>query len=226
MAVNVANAFLYVHERNSISSLGNCIHLFRRFIDDLFLIIASDTDIQFLRSSFYNELPAINLKWTSPSDSCVFLDLQIFKYLLDNGECTFHFRTYQKPRNTYLYIPFSSDHPKANLKAFIKAELMRYNRTNSYLRDILEIRELFWVRLRKRGYPTTFLRHVFTSVAPRVNPQSDSVSPAAGATVESDVVFCTTYHPHFLKREYALFLKEAFSSNAKIYFRKSKRLFH
>jgi len=110
----------------------------------------------------------------------------------------------------------------SKLKAFIKAELLRYNRTNTALSDILKIREQFWFRLRKRGYPPQFLKLAFCTVEPHVSISTQSCKQKS----ENNVVFCTTYHSHFLSREYLLFLKQAFSSNAKIYYRKTKQLFY
>ena len=168
MAVNVANAFLFVHEMKSITTFKSSMHLFNRFIDDLILVIEESTNLAALQASLYSELPTIKLNWTLPSDSCIFLDLDIFKTSTNNGHCVFEFRTFQKPRNAYLYIPCTSDHPRANLRAFIKAELLRYNRTNSRLADIQNVRSLLWKRLRRRGYPPQFLASSFTDVLPTV----------------------------------------------------------
>jgi len=224
MAVNVANAFLYVHERNSIATFRQSMYFFSRFVDDLFLIISASTDLQSLKSDFYSKLSTIKLTWSPPSDSCIFLDLEIVKECNANDNvCVFEFLTYQKPLNAYLYIPFTSDHPKSNLRAFIKAELLRYNRTNTKLSNILNIRKNFWQRLRKRGYPPQFLQYVFSDVLPAVNK---SVIARTKRNKPDDIVFCTTFHPHFTQTKYQEIIKQSFFRNGKIYFRKTKQLFY
>lgn len=223
MAVNVANAFLYVSERNTVETFKSSIYLYKRFIDDILMVIASTCNIDEIQNSLYIELLDIKLKWTQPSDTVIFLDLELHKVVLSRDLCQFSFNTYQKPRNAYLYIPFISDHPRANLRAFIKAELIRYNRTNTDLEDILNIRKLFWLRLRCRGYPPQFLTKSFQTVVPSVSQPSSSASKKRNSDC---LAFCTTFHPHFLEAHYSSYLKQAFSSNSKLFFRKSKQLFY
>lgn len=224
MAVNVANAFLYVHERNSIAMFRRSIYHFSRFVDDLFLIVSASSDLDALKNSFYNKLSTIRLTWSTAAVSCIFLDLEIFKEFTDNNLCTFEFKTFQKPLNAYLYIPFKSDHPRSNLRAFIKGELIRYNRTNTRLKFILDIRRNFWLRLRRRGYPPPFLAEVFLDVLPAVNKHAVSRSKVSKKS-DDPVVFCTSFHPHFTKTNYKKLLKQCFFRNGKIYFRKTNQLF-
>ena len=130
MAVNVANAFLFMHEKKTISMFEKSIYLFDRFIDDHFLVTDDKLCIEMLKQALYSDLLDINLTWTEPSDDCIFLDLEIFKVPSENA-CNMSYRTHQKPRNAYLYIPYKSDHPRSNFRSFIFAELYRYNRTNA-----------------------------------------------------------------------------------------------
>lgn len=66
--------------------------------------------------------------------------------------------------NKFLYVPFSSCHTRANLKAFIKAELLRFAVTNTYPVDFSKARLAFFERLIARGYSDSFLRPLFDTV--------------------------------------------------------------
>ena len=96
------------------------------------------------------------------SDSKIsFLDLLLFK---DSTHSTLQYSTFQKLLNKYLYIPFESFHPTSNKRAFIKGELMRYARNSSMFTSFVEMRALFWKRLRLRGYPAKFLLPIFREI--------------------------------------------------------------
>ena len=83
----------------------------------------------------------------------------------DHGNPTkLSMKSYQKPLNRYVYIPFNSYHPSHAKQSFIKAELIRYVRLSSELSHFLEIRKKFFNRLQNRGYPCRFLSEIFSEV--------------------------------------------------------------
>ena len=108
MAVNIANLFLFMHERSTLRSFPRSIQYFGRYVDDIILLINNSFDIVALKSCLYSELPEIRLTWSDTAKNCVFLDLQ-----LSINKNSLEFSTYQISRNAYLYIPFSSDHPRS-----------------------------------------------------------------------------------------------------------------
>jgi len=57
MAVNVANTFLFIHERNVLSTFKSSIFLFNRFIDDLILVIDQAANLVEIRQSIYKGTP-------------------------------------------------------------------------------------------------------------------------------------------------------------------------
>ena len=192
IAVNVANIFLFMHERKALILFRNEIKYFGRFVDDLNFLVSADCDLVKLKKVLYSDLPGIRLVWSAPSRSCIFLDLSIALC-----EDSLRFHTYQKPRNAYLYIPFASDHPRSNFRAFIKAELLRYNRTNSHLDDIIAIRKAFWGRLRQRGYPSRFLDLEFAKTPPCIL-SAIVTRPISRPSFSPLFSFCTNYHPQLL----------------------------
>jgi hypothetical protein len=87
------------------------------------------------------------------------LDLNLL--LMDNRIII---RSHEKVFNKFLYIPFQSYHPVKSKRGWIKAELLRHARNNTYKKDFLEMKNKFFIRLLARGYPSRFLKPVFDSV--------------------------------------------------------------
>ena len=121
----------------------------------------------------------------------------------------------------HLYIPFSSDHPRSCFRAFIRAELLRYDRTNSDISQLTHVRTSFWARLRSRGYPHVFLTSQFAKTPPCIDNSLPLCSAKYPAESSRYLSFVTQYHPHLLSIQ--KLLKVSFS--AKIGFFKSKKLF-
>ena len=161
-AVTAANAFMYYHERDIIELYSRNLTLYKRFIDDIFVIWegSRETLLEFL-SAINTKDVRIKITYEISASKISFLDLLLFK---DSAHSTLQYSTFQKPLNKYLYIPYESFHPASNKKAFIKGELMRYARNSSTFHSFQETRLLFWRRLRLRGYPARFLLPVFREI--------------------------------------------------------------
>jgi len=98
----------------------------------------------------------IKINWFISNEKINFLDVWVF---FKNGKICFN--NYQKPFSKFLYLPFNSFHPKSVKVGFIFSELQRYVRTCSFFEDFIFIKDLFWKRLRSRGYPIRFLKPIF-----------------------------------------------------------------
>ena len=161
-AVAAANAFMYYHERDIIELYSQNLTLYKRFIDDIFVIWDGprETLLEFL-SAVNTKNERIKITYEISDSKISFLDLLLFK---DSSNSTLQYSTFQKPLNKYLYIPFESFHPTSNKRAFIKGELMRYARNSSTFTSFDETRTLFCKRLRLRGYPAKFLLPIFRDV--------------------------------------------------------------
>ena len=81
-----------------------------------------------------------------------FLDLWIN---IDNNRWSFN--CFQKTRNTYEYIPYSSNHPLHVKNSYVSNELKRYMVKESTTLGYLNMKKKFFTRLRARGYPTHFI---------------------------------------------------------------------
>ena len=161
-AVTAANAFMYYHERDIVQSYSRYLALYKRFIDDLFVIWDGPREIllEFLLA-FNTKDERIKITYEISERTISFLDLLLFKV---DGCTTLHYSTFQKPLNKNLYIPYESFHPGSNKKAFIKGALIRYARNSSTFHSFSETLMLLWKRLRLRGYPTKFLLPIFREI--------------------------------------------------------------
>ncbi|CAM9740937.1 unnamed protein product [Discosporangium mesarthrocarpum] len=96
--------------------------------------------------------------------------------------------------NMYLYLPSRSAHPLHSKTGFIKAELKRYVVTCSSPIDFARQANLFFTRLRDRGYPPGLLARLFRQVHYR--DCSKFLSTTNNNTSQCPpLIFATQYHP-------------------------------
>ena len=160
----VANIYLHELLRELFMAYSAYILVYRRFIDDLVLVwkgprAAAEEFLYKLNTDFrqYN----FQITWEISGDSTVFLDLKLFKgagwlrsSLLDTA-------TFAKAINAYLYIPFKSCVPRSVLSGLIATELRRHLLRCTGATDYYENLYAFYLRLRARGYPASFLQTQF-----------------------------------------------------------------
>jgi hypothetical protein len=104
---------------------------------------------------------SIKLTFEINKKSVDFLDITIFKGTRFSYMNILDFKTFQKPINTYLYLPPFSFHNSKIFKGYISSELKRYRIScNNYI-DYNEVKQNFYVRLLKRGYKKIFLSDIF-----------------------------------------------------------------
>lgn len=171
MGSNVAPAYanLYVYwtvER--LRCVGSQCHpqllFWRRYIDDCFGVT---TMAPKQAAAFFRQLETRSgLRFTLELSrvSADFLDCHISFGDRFRSSGVLDIAVHQKLLNTYLYIPFSSYHPLAMKRGFVKGELIRYVRLSSSAVEFRRVQKLFWHRLRARGYPASLLRTVFAQV--------------------------------------------------------------
>ena len=129
------------------------------FIGDIFPIWCrpKDTMLEFW-GALNSKDQCIQLTHCISELSISFLDLFLYR---DGSSSVLQFSTFQKPLNKYLYIPFETLHPSSNKKAFIKGELMRYDRKSSSFKSFSETRDRFWKQLGWERVPFAFLLPLF-----------------------------------------------------------------
>ena len=164
MAVVIANIFLSeLLDKQIFTELpifSKHLKMFRRYIDDCISIWTGPVNVipTFIKALEFIAKP---LKFTYQIDpeKISFLDIELFWY---NGNLAT--KVFQKKLNRYLYIPYTSNHPRGTKSGFIKAELIRYARLCSNEEDFEEIKSSFFYRLQQRKYPNEFIQNVFNTV--------------------------------------------------------------
>ena len=162
-APTYANIVVYMLEKDVIAELADRVHLYRRFLDDVFTYLDADVAEEFmLRMNGLH--PKLRFEFVSHPNEASFLDLRIHKGPRFTGNAIFDLSVHQKKMNLYLYIPFRSFHTDAMKRSFIQTELMRYIRNSSDAAEYMQLKHIFYQRLRDRGYPSSFLLPIFNTI--------------------------------------------------------------
>lgn len=164
-APTLANIYLGWYERK-VSHITGEVGYFR-YIDDILYV--ADHATQEIPHDLCQRVnaPGLEIEWSWSNRSVNFLDLSLS--VRGSVLCT---SLFQKDLNHYQYIPWSSAHPRYMLRAFVKAELLRFLRTSSFQSDFNVARQSFWHHLVVRGYPIPVLRKWFKMVTWSSRPSS------------------------------------------------------
>lgn len=156
-AVSLANIYLGTLLDPYFKNNPN-VTLYRRYIDDLFIIWNGSTlDLNEFKTTLNSIHPKLTLTWSPTHLQTVdFLDLTIF---VEND--TYNTKIFQKTLNKYNYVTLSSHHPRHTIKGFIYGELTRYSRLSTKIIDYLKTKQLFYSRLLDRGYTHAILKPIF-----------------------------------------------------------------
>ena len=161
VAVCYANIVLFYLEQDCVLAQPSPLY-YRRYIDDLFVIVRTEADAKHLVQNFNRQCTSIQLEGITIGYQGIFLDLSIS---ISNNQLDFCL--YQKPVNKYLYIHFMSSHSKHMLTNMIVQEIKRYRLYCSKDLDFNNAVSNFRVRLAARGYPDAFLAPLFASLPNR-----------------------------------------------------------
>ena len=164
-APTYANIVVYMLEKQTIRemSANNSLHLYRRFLDDVFAYLEPNAVDEF-KYRMNHLHPKLRFDFVVHSSEAAFLDLLIHKGPRFSSHCIFDLNVHQKKMNLYLYIPYHSFHSDAMKRSFIQTELMRYIRNSSQRDGYSQLKQIFYQRLRDRGYPSFFLLPIFDSI--------------------------------------------------------------
>ena len=219
-SVTYATIFMIWLETPIIEEFRAQILLYKRFLDDIFMIWSgSSAELFRLQAKFESvNNPAIKsvitLEWQGmPSaggaaDPAVFdrtkhrrvnfLDLDI-KAVYTTTMVEFEFGVYRKPGNAYAYLPYGSYHSRHVFRGWLKAEMHRLLTHSSNINIWLEECHKFYDHLRARGYPARAIDATFRKVSwnqrskllePKVTSKADNFF-----TLYNGCVFSSTNAP-------------------------------
>ena len=152
---SIANLYLYILESSFL-----VIHkplLYKRFIDDVFIIIEYDFNINILINSFKN----LKLIITSEG-TVIFLDLII---QLCKETKRLLFSVYIKPTNTFSYLLVNSNHKPSIIVNNPLSLFIRIKRICSFFHDFLYFGRKLISQLKTRGYSKNLLYNSFNIVS-------------------------------------------------------------
>ena len=155
MAPSVANLFMGWLEKQMLDSSPVQVNtgLWKRYIDDIFLLWAGNNDdlLTFYRhiNSFH---PTIKFTMQSSKTDVSFLDIHI---KLQDG--LLHTDMYTKPTDRKAYLPSSSCHPKHCINNIPFSQLLRARRLCSKDEDFESQANSILEAFKRRGYPTRVL---------------------------------------------------------------------
>ena len=153
MAPAYANLFMGKLEEHLINLAPNHIHIWKRFIDDIFIIWTGTTaEFEEYMHTINQTHPTIKFTHEISDMELTFLDVTLYK-----GDRFLHtnildLRTHIKDTNKQLYVHATSYHPPSIIKAISKGETQRYLRTNSNETNFNKMTCKLIHKLKQRGY--------------------------------------------------------------------------
>ena len=146
-------------------SLGNDLQFVVRYIDDLLLLCARrEGEILSIANSWHSSL-SFDL---SGSHDVNFLDVS----LRIEQNRTIHWSMFSKPKNLYLYIPATSNHPPSCFLSLQIGGIVRCFRRNKSPRDANKHIEIFKSRLKDRGFSLKAFECLRTKFSLRARSES------------------------------------------------------
>lgn len=178
-SVTYATIFMIWLETPIINEFRQHILLYKRYIDDLFVVWSGSlAELSRFRSKFNSANGNISLEWQDGFGDTInpdmldrtklrrtnFLDLDI--RLQKSGPATwFEFSIYRKPGNAYSYLPYGSYHARHIFRGWLKAEVQRLLTHSSTPEIWMKEVRCFYEHLRARGYPAKAIRSTFAEVS-------------------------------------------------------------
>lgn len=187
----IANIYAARHETALKLSQNPKVRFYGRYIDDcLCLFQGTREEVQEFCDNF--RIGPLDVTWSISDVRDSFLDIELIKGAWPDT-CAVHTRLFRKHLNKHLYIPWSSAHPTAVKKGFVKAELTRLAILCSRPGYFADARLEFYGNLRRRGYPPKELDEWFTQVSYRDRPKL--LLPKEDPTNEAPLMLRGHYNP-------------------------------
>lgn len=179
---------------------------FTRYIDDAFGVWTGTKSQLLEYLDFYpsNTNNSIKLTIQTSPYRLPFLDIWIN---LENS--SFSFNCFQKPLNSYQYLPFSSNHPSHTKQHFITNEVRRYLIRESTPLGFYQMKKLFFIRLVNRGYPPSFILKAYRKIP--FNLRKTLLYQPKTTTSLNPTIFKLRYTKHTPKLGIHSFLKNLYN---------------
>ena len=177
IAPTFANFFMHQLEQSFFSTQHHLPLLYKRYIDDIFIIWTHGEDsFKLFYQSFNSFHPNITFSVNTSTTSVNFLDVTIFKSHLQQLQ----FKLYHKPTSSFQYVHYTSNHPKSTKLSIVYGEALRILRNTSTPSDQDTSLQQLTINFRNRGYPLKTIQSMITKAkgyTPEATCQRDRVNP-------------------------------------------------
>ena len=194
MAPAYANIFMGELESRVLSTATHNPKLWKRYIDDIFLIwIDTRESLQQFIDELNDQHPRIRFTSEISLSEINFLDLCLYKGKRFESKGILDIKTYIKPTNTQQYVHASSSHPPGSGRGLIRGELLRYLRTNSTLESFEAFKKIHQTNVTARGYSVRQFEEATCDISFTNRPATlqDKVQDTG-----PKLTLCTTYTPY------------------------------
>ena len=155
MAPAYAGIFMANLEGPFLDSCTNKPTIFKRYIDDIFVIWEHGQEaLDHFLHSLNSIHPTIKFTWETSTKQITFLDVDIYIKRPEDTNPTIAYKTHFKQTNSFQYIHHSSFHPRATKKGIIKGEMTRIKNTTSDPTQREDTINFIAEKFKERDYPT------------------------------------------------------------------------
>src|SRR5215469_13460510 len=138
--------------------------IFFRYLDDVFFLWSGSIEELKEYENYLNSItPGIKITLEANKLASNFLDITIYKKLIDN-EYALYTKVYTKPTDAQNLLHTESFHPPHTAKGILKSQLIRYKRISSTYEDYLHAAKALFHNLNKRGYTWSKMWQMFKEV--------------------------------------------------------------
>ena len=188
LAPSYANLFMAKFEDKHVYTYPLQPLLWKRFIDDIFLIWPHGKKSLL---DFIEHLNTVHptIKFTSDiSDTQItFLDLSIYI-----SQSTLHTRLYTKPTDSHMYLNYFSEYPMSLKKSIPYSQFLRLKKIHSENHHLLESQIHLYFYLRWREYPHHTILQAWTDTNKFTREQL--LKTLDNTTEDLPLMFITTYN--------------------------------
>ncbi len=189
MAPAYANAFMYRHETRMIGFYPYKPKLWRRFIDDAFMIWPhGEEKLKDFIHHINNFDDDIKFTVEYSYEKASFLDVELYK---DNNG-TWQTKVYRKPTDRRTYLHYHSAHPKKTKDAIPYGLMVRAKRICSTEEDYKMETEKIITSLKSRNYPQDLLNKTLNVVS---NLDRDNLLQQTNREEKQQIRLITNFNP-------------------------------
>lgn len=176
VAPSYANLFMSDFEQNFLKTYHTQPILWRRFIDDIFVVWPGPPDtVDQLLEDLNSAHNTIKFTAKTSTSKAVFLDLVVYKGPRFTSSNKLDTRPHFKDTNKFQYLHFSSCHPRSTFTGIARGELTRMLRASSDETTFNKSARFIISKLRARGYPAALLNNALSDL--RFNDRADKLTP-------------------------------------------------